>query len=65
MNVSRRTSITAINGLVDKRIIARFKDKYRSNHYLFFWDLKEAHTLLEENTEFAFTEDEILRHLNK
>lgn len=63
MNVSRRTSITSINGLIEKGVIARFKDKYRSNHYLFYWDLKEAYRLLDENSDFAFTEDEITRHL--
>ena len=63
MGVSRRTSITAINGLIKKCILVRFKDKYRSNHYLFYWDLKEAIELYEENADFAFTEEEMLRHL--
>ena len=63
MGVSRRTSINAINSLVKKRIISKFHDKSRSNHYLFYFDINDSVEVSENNPSCIFTEKEIARHL--
>ena len=63
MGASLRTSINTINNLVKKKIISRLKDRFRSNHYLFYWDLKVAYESCNENPTFVFTENEIFTHL--
>lgn len=63
MGVSRRTSINAINALVEKGIISKFHDKLRSNHYLFYWDINDASEVSENNPSCIFSEEEIARHL--
>lgn len=62
MGVCRRTSINTIKSLVDKGIITKFKDAYKSNHYLFYWDIHKSLEMAQENDNCRFTEEEIERH---
>jgi len=63
MGASRRTSIKMIKSLVEKRIISKFHDKLKSNHYLFYWDMEDAAEVAENNPSCIFTKGEIDRHL--
>ena len=63
MGVSRRTSINVIKSLVNKGIISKFTDTYKSNHYLFYWDIHQSLKLSQENGNCIFSEEEISRHL--
>ena len=63
MGVTRRTSINSINALVEKGIISKLRDKFKSNHYLFYWDIEDSKNVCENNYDCVFTQKEIDRHL--